>query len=91
MNCHFSVKILSGTRVSNSMADLFGEPEAELGHSDISLNVNKEYAKRFKVGDKLRFNWLARLALTLIAFHVGCSTTRRGRTFTACKTSILDK
>ena len=33
------------------MADLFGEQEAE--HSEISLNVNNEYARRFKVGDML--------------------------------------
>ena len=73
------------------MADLFGEQQAEQEPSEISLNVNKEYARRFKVGDMLRFSWLARLVLTLIASHVGCSTTRRGRTFTACRTSILDK
>ena len=35
----------------SSMADLFGEQEAEQGHSKFCLSVNKEYAKRFKVGD----------------------------------------
>ena len=46
------------------MADLFGEQEAEQGHSKISLNVNKEYARRFEVGDKCRNFQLAGQART---------------------------